>query len=38
MKKIYNTSTVVDNIIVHRCLRLEMAVENNTVTSPLFTR
>lgn len=37
MNNIYNT-TVVENIIVHRCLRLAIAVENNTVTSPLFTR
>ena len=37
MNNIYNT-TVVENIIVHSCLRLAMAVENNTVTSPLFTR
>lgn len=36
MNNIYNT-TVVENIIVHRCLRLAMTVENNTVTSPLFT-
>lgn len=37
MNNVYNT-TVIENIIVHRCLRLAMAVENNTVTSPLFTR